>query len=208
LTFIAMTPIPFLTRDRGLTWTPVTTLPVWAHVVPDRVDPKRFYAVNFSTGDVLTSDDGGNVFKAQNTTGLLLDPKSDWPVSREAQWPLMATPGIAGDLWFRTGTGRLFHSTDFGRSFREVVTYMNIEALGFGAMREGSHYPQLYSFGWKNQTRGVWRSDDIGKTWQRINDDAHQYGRRFRSIAGDPRVPGRVYLGTDGRGLFYADPVK
>jgi xyloglucan-specific exo-beta-1,4-glucanase len=29
---------------------------------------------------------------------------------------------------------------------------------------------------------------------------------RFRVIAGDPRVFGRVYVGTDGRGVFYGEP--
>ena len=40
----------------------------------------------------------------------------------------------------------------------------------------------------------------------RINDDQHQWGTRFRSIAADPRIFGRVYVGTDGRGIFYGTP--
>jgi xyloglucan-specific exo-beta-1,4-glucanase len=206
--FVAMTPVPFLTRDRGKTWTALSMLPMWAHVVADRVDPNRFYALDFVKGMILASGDGGASFAALGTTGLAVDPHADWPTRREAQWPLIATPGIAGDLWFRTGAGRLLHSADGGRSFREVVTYMNIEALGFGKAPTASTYPALFSFGWKGQARGVWRSDDIGRSWTRINDDAHQYGRRFRSICGDPRIFGRVYLGTDGRGLFYGDPVR
>jgi len=207
-TFVVMTPVPLLTRDRGATWTALSTLPMWAHVVADRVDSKRFYAVDFANGTIRASDDGGATFATLDTTGLSVDPHTDWPTWREAQWPLMATPGIAGDLWFRTGAGRLLHSADGGRSFREVVIHMNIEALGFGKAPPASTYPALFSFGWQGQIRGVWRSDDAGRDWKRINDDAHQYGRRFRSICGDPRIFGRVYLGTDGRGLFYGDPVK
>jgi hypothetical protein len=52
----------------------------------------------------------------------------------------------------------------------------------------------------------VWRSEDGGASWLRINDDAHRWGRRFRAISGDPRVYGRVYIATDGRGLLYGDP--
>ena len=40
-----------------------------------------------------------------------------------------------------------------------------------------------------------------------MNDDRHQYGTRFRCLAGDPRIFGRVYVGTDGRGILYGEPV-
>ena len=30
--------------------------------------------------------------------------------------------------------------------------------------------------------------------WVRVNDPEHEYGRRFRCIAGDPWVLGRVYV--------------
>jgi photosystem II stability/assembly factor-like uncharacterized protein len=51
---------------------------------------------------------------------------------------------------------------------------------------------------------GIFRSDDAGITWTRINDDAHQFGS-LDVIAGDPRIYGRVYLGTSGRGILYGD---
>jgi hypothetical protein len=52
---------------------------------------------------------------------------------------------------------------------------------------------------------GVYRSDNAGEHWVRINDDQHQYGLMLQ-IAGDPRVYGRVYLGTHGRGILYGEP--
>jgi xyloglucan-specific exo-beta-1,4-glucanase len=52
---------------------------------------------------------------------------------------------------------------------------------------------------------GVYRSDDTGATFLRINDDKHQYGNMGDALAGDPRIWGRVYLGTNGRGILYAD---
>ena len=83
------------------------------------------------------------------------------------------------------------------------------QRLGFGKAAPGHAYPALYVTG---QTRsgasGVFRSDDTGQTWVRINDDAHQYGYSGQEVTGDPRIYGRVYMGTNGRGIFYADPVQ
>jgi len=39
-----------------------------------------------------------------------------------------------------------------------------------------------------------------------VSDAQHEYGRRFRVISADPRVFGRVYVGTDGRGVLYGEP--
>ena len=56
----------------------------------------------------------------------------------------------------------------------------------------------------EKQLRGIFRSDNEGQDWVRIDDDRHRFG--VNVIAGDSRTPGRVYLGTSGRGIVYADP--
>ena len=54
--------------------------------------------------------------------------------------------------------------------------------------------------------RGIFRSTDAGQTWVRINDDQHQWGRAGdTALTGDPRIFGRVYVGTNGRGIIYGD---
>jgi xyloglucan-specific exo-beta-1,4-glucanase len=53
--------------------------------------------------------------------------------------------------------------------------------------------------------QAIFRSDDAGRTWARINDDRHQFGTQ-QVVSGDPRIYGRVYLGTNGRGVLYGDP--
>jgi len=60
--FIVMTPVPTITRDQGKTWTPVRGLPSGTHVVADRVDPLRFYALDFEHASTFISVNGGSTF--------------------------------------------------------------------------------------------------------------------------------------------------
>jgi hypothetical protein len=39
----------------------------------------------------------------------------------------------------------------------------------------------------------------------RINDDQHQFASTNSAITGDPRIYGRVYVGTNGYGIVYGD---
>jgi hypothetical protein len=42
----------------------------------------------------------------------------------------------------------------------------------------------------------------------RVNGARHEYGRVWRCIAADKNIFGRVYVGTDGRGIVYGEPEK
>ena len=59
---------------------------------------------------------------------------------------------------------------------------------------------------WVSAVTGVFRYTDKGATtWLRVND-AHQWGSIGGVITGDPDTYGRVYVGTNRRGLQYGDP--
>ena len=55
-----------------------------------------------------------------------------------------------------------------------------------------------------SQPLGLYRSDDQGTTWTRINDDQHQFGGpgNAQIVCGDMNVYGRVYMSTVGRGVI------
>ena len=55
---------------------------------------------------------------------------------------------------------------------------------------------------------GIWRSTDSGESWQRINDDMHQFGAIGESMAADLRTFGQVYFGSNGRGILMGKPLK
>jgi hypothetical protein len=101
----------------------------------------------------------------------------------------------------------LYHSTDAGATFAKLGTVSEAYSLGLGKAAPGKNYPALYLAGKVDQFQALFRSDDEGKHWVRINDDQHQYGW-INHVTGDPRIYGRVYFGTGGRGVVYGDPVS
>jgi hypothetical protein len=111
--------------------------------------------------------------------------------------------GIEGDVWVPTGSG-LFHSQDSAATFVPVPQVNGTGAVGFGMPAPGQTYPAVYLAGSVAGVWGTYRSDDIGATWQRIDDPQHQFGW-INCLTGDPRLYGRVYLGTGGRGILYGD---
>ena len=82
-----------------------------------------------------------------------------------------------------------------------------IHAFGFGKAAPGQGSPALFLVGIVEGVRGVFRSDDAARSWVRINDDQHQWGQVLH-VTGDPKIYGRVYVGTHGRGTLYGDPVQ
>ncbi|MFC8277836.1 RICIN domain-containing protein [Streptomyces sp. NPDC057271] len=184
--------VPYRSTDKGASWSKVSGLGTDAVVVGDRYSARTFYSL--SGGTLHASTDGGATFTAR-ATGLPADGR------------LAAVPGIAGDLWIAGGQG-LLHSTDGGRTFTRLATVKAASALGFGKAAPGASYQALYMIGTVKDVTGVFRSTDKGATWLRVNDDAHQWGSigGVGVITGDPDTYGRVYIGTNGRGLQYGDP--
>jgi xyloglucan-specific exo-beta-1,4-glucanase len=176
---------------RGSSWTRSTGLPAGAEIVSDRVEARTFYG--YAAGKVSVSRDGGATFTASAAT-----------VPSTGQVKLHAVAGKTGDVWL-AGESGLLHSTDAGATFTAVPGVSKAINVSTGKAAPGAAYPAVFTIGTVDGVAGVFRSDNGGAAWTRINDDAHQYGNAGEALAGDPRVYGRVYLGTNGRGILYAD---
>ena len=210
-TFVVSGPAMLATADRGRNWWSPAGLPSDARAVADKVAPLVWYAVDYRRSKLFVSRDGARTFQQVPATDLPADMADPRLRSRETPPFLVARPGRAGELWLLS-RGRFYRSENFGRSFSAVVAEdptfrdMFFVTFGLGKAAPGASAPALYAFGVKPTFGGLYRSIDGGESWARINDDAHQWGLRYRVITGDPRIFGRVYVGTDGRGIFYGDP--
>lgn len=194
---------PRVSVDMGETWSDVEGLAASARAFPDALDSACFYAVDFDRQRLLVSRDRGATFGQARAAGLRLSAE-DRPAGHD--WPLSATcaAGRSGDLWFCLAAG-LYRSRDFGETFEAVPTALGVRQISFGAAAPGRDFPTLYAIGQRAGETGVWRSVDEGRTWMKINGPDQQYGQRFRCLAADPSQFGRVYVGTDGRGVFFAE---
>ncbi|MGA2174891.1 MAG: cellulase [Verrucomicrobiota bacterium] len=191
---------PYVTTNWGANWTPCAGLRSGIRVVADTVNSSRFYAYDAGAGKLLASTNGAVDFSA---TEARFEPAQEAGFGGGAE--LVATPGIEGDLWLALRRAGLHHSTNGGARFAKLPSVQEAASLGFGKAGAGQPFPALYLAGRIGGLQALFRSDDIGLTWVRINDDQHQFGYINR-VTGDPRIYGRVYFATGGRGVIYGEP--
>ena len=180
--------------DHGRTWT-ACAAPSGPRlgVFSDRVRSSTFYLRD--SDKLFVSHDRGATFEAA----------FDLPTGTKQ---VRATPGRSGDLWITAGGGGLYRRLEFTGNLVKVAGVQDAGSIGFGAAATGSAYPALYlTCQTPEGESGVYRSDDVGKSWIRLNDFQHQFGWPGQIVEGDPRIYGRVYLGTNGRGILFGDPV-
>ncbi|NLD92335.1 MAG: hypothetical protein GX639_06660, partial [Fibrobacter sp.] len=113
--------------------------------------------------------------------------------------------GFKGHVWLPAGKSGLWFTEDGGATFKQIDTtkVQVADVIGFGKAASGASYPAVYITGKVANKTGIFMSKDQGETWQRINDDAHQYGSINYAITGDMRQYGIVFVGTNGRGVVY-----
>lgn len=183
---------PHVTEDFGATWIKCDGAPQSGQVVSDRVNPNTFYIRSKET--LYVSNDGGKTFEK----GFDKLPSGD-------AGKTVPVLGKQGHLWSGFFANGLYRSVDGGRTFAKVETIDWVEQVGFGKPKTPNAYPTIFVIGRLKGDPGVFRSTDEGKSWVRINDAKTGFGT-MQVIEGDPRVFGRAYVGTNGRGIVVAEP--
>jgi hypothetical protein len=183
--------------DDGGSWTACAgNVPAGLSPIADRVNADKVYAADALNGRVFVSTNGGTAF----TVGAIGLPAL--PSYSLGDGELAAVFGQEGHLWLTLGDGGLYRSTNSGAAFTKVGAVTSAYNVGFGKAAPGQTYPAVFIWGAVAGATGIFRSDDQGATWARLNDDQHQFGT-FHSVIGDPRTYGRVYVATEARGILY-----
>lgn len=187
---------PWRTTDHGRHWQKVQGLPAGALVAADSQVPRRWFAFDAATGALLRSEDGGVSF-APDAAAL-----APWPgAGRSAE--LRADPQHGGVAYVGAGDQGLLRWR--GGALEKIPGVQTAYSFGFGKGAPGRRDASVFVAGVVDGVPGLFRSDDGGQQWLRIDDAAHQFGQIER-VTGDPRLHGRVYFATGGRGILYGDP--
>lgn len=146
----------------------------------------------------------------------------DWCIMNENTLPattniwiktrLISIPNHPGHLWININN-KLWHSTDGGNSwinYSALYDVNDVRALSFGKGLNAS-YSALYIYGTVegNNNNRIYRSDDAGLSWVRINDPQEkEIWGDIKMIAGDRNIAGRVYGTASGQGVVFGEAVK
>jgi hypothetical protein len=201
----------YKSADAGKTWTHLglrdgQQIPA---IAVDPRDPNRLYVAvlghpygpNAERG-IFRSTDGGKSFekvlyKDENTGGMdvIIDPSNPDTVYA-ALWAARQGPWENGD--FRGPTSGVFKSTDGGTTWKQLTGGLpakeTLSRVGLEICRSESK--RLYAIVNARKDPGLYRSDDGGENWSRVNDDERIWGRDgdFDEVRADPKNPDVVYV--------------
>lgn len=210
------------TKDLGKSWhqsaiynlegKPFTDSDIPFKVMSDRVNPDIFYGFGEvrKGGGFYISTDGGETFHEVHVP-LGFPEVNLAGIDSEQHYEIRVESGKEGVIWLAMNQYGLWKITYNykanqlqGKRVSKTGDY--IKRIGLGKEAPDSDFKTLYTSGTINQEYGFYKSLDEGVNWIRINDEEHQYGD-IRSISGDPRVYGRIYVATGTRGVVYGEPL-
>jgi hypothetical protein len=201
----------YYSTNNGANWTLATlgatgALPTGGTIVADKVNANYFYYWTENSSDnsltLYISTDGGHTFNA-SAGGSIGTGNATVAVNQY----------VAGQIWLGGWNG-IYESTNFGAAFTQKVgstvdVYGNDMAVG--APAPGSATPSIYIYGTVpgSSFLGIWRNDNGGVgSWVQLNSTSQQWGGLIQTLAADPNVFGRVYIGVNGRGIIMGNPAS
>lgn len=175
-------------------------------VMSDRINPSLFYGFGEDSSIYLSKDSGKTFYE--------YDVIPDFPkqnlgtIDGRNRVEIRLESGKEGVIWIAMGSGglwRLFYNRISDCFEYKKITNENEYVYSQGMGKGKDEYSKtLYICGVIDGEYGFYRSFDEGSRWERINNNNQMYGD-VRSMTGDPRVFGRVYIATGSRGVLYGE---
>jgi photosystem II stability/assembly factor-like uncharacterized protein len=193
---------PIRTTNAGASWSVVSGLPngpkgpwYWGQpLASDKVNGNIFYY--YSGGKVYRSSDGAASFSIVNSSL----PSEGWSM-------LKTVPGISSEVWLSLNWNGLYRSTNGGTKFTKITSVERAYLFAFGKPQTGSKIPALYLYGKIiGMGEGIFRSLDRGQTWTNISNPLNPIGNVPNVMEASNQQFGLVFIGTNGRGIYYGTP--
>ena len=210
--------VVYRSDDNGATWTEVKTgeQTQYSRIVADPKNADVFYVMN-SMGTLYKSTDKGKTFEAQ-AARLQNEGAGEY---YNGGGLIRTVYGREGHLWVPLDQSQMWqpkgyteyglaYTEDGGKNWNKCEGAKVAIAVGIGKAKEGADYETIFIWGAakENDPIGIYRSTDKCKTFERVNDGAHQYGGPGNGnfVQGDMNTFGVVYMSTVGRGLVVGAP--
>jgi len=183
-----------------------------ASVIVDPQDANRLfvavmghpYGANAERG-VYRSTDGGKSFqrvlyKDENTGAVevAFDP-GNAQIVYASLWAARQAPWEIGNSFNGPGSG-LFKSTDGGDTWQQLTKGVPTIAQGLGRIGFAiapSDSKRMYALmDASKEYGGLYRSDDAGDSWRKVNNEARVWGRGsdFACVQVDPKDENKIYI--------------
>jgi xyloglucan-specific exo-beta-1,4-glucanase len=180
-----------VSQNSGIFAAPGGSLPSGAAVAADKRNGTVFYAASAST--FYRSTDTGKSFVKAGSLG-----------SSNTVVKIVSNPTATGDIWVSTDKG-LFHSTDYGTTFSQISSSSVTQGYAFALGKGPKTYWSIYGFFNIGGNTDLYSSNDNGTSWKSISSPDQGFGSAGSCVvAASPDTEGLVYVGTNGRGIFYS----
>lgn len=187
---------PFYTLDGGETWQESESDVVSS--VSSYWDRTKCIASDKVHGNVFYLVSGGKLYRSEDY-GVTWNERS----SGISGTTILTYPGRADELW--VAGKKFYHSTDGGETWTVLENVSGGIALGASRKGDDGEYTLLLIGQIGDSERGLYYSEDYGKTWTHALTERENKFTAIASIYGDVNKFGRAYLGTSGCGWLYAD---